>query len=244
MKEITHMHTTTTTLRLTCPCCARTLRAPAMDHATQVIKRTCACGNQWQITITPLRNDEATRMDRLAWLPLGRVATSRAERRHAARMARKAQTTSTHDIATCTDQHCALCVDPPTECADCERSYGPGTDCRCHDEAHDDNDEAQHLRDRASYHLSNTQHATEAECDDTDAALALLAFEPCTQCGQLAPVLPRPDDPDYHETVCSCTTVHLGQCDMCGVQLVPTDESGKRCAPCADALYEATGQAS
>ena len=75
--------------------------------------------------------------------------------------------------------------------------------------------------------------------------LPCLGHEPCAWCGEPAPVFARADLPQYRETVCSCTEGHtLGLCDVCGCQLVPADQSGKRCATCADEIYVATGQVS
>lgn len=64
-------------VRLRCPVCERALAsAPLMQHATLVVRRTCAtkgCRNRWSVRLRPFARGAAYTATEATWTPLGRV---------------------------------------------------------------------------------------------------------------------------------------------------------------------------
>lgn len=56
-----------------CPSCGAKLRpVEAMDHATQVVRRLCTCGERWQLKVECVSQSEGVRLDKAEFTFLGR----------------------------------------------------------------------------------------------------------------------------------------------------------------------------
>lgn len=66
-------------LKFKCPSCGgKFAPVPAMDVATQVVKRTCpACGERWQLTVRAIQVKDSQRMDAATLTFLGRKFVAR-----------------------------------------------------------------------------------------------------------------------------------------------------------------------
>jgi len=61
-------------LQFKCPTCSRKLRGvPLMQNATQVVQRTCRCGERWRLIVRVLKNVEGFRIDAAHFTFLGKA---------------------------------------------------------------------------------------------------------------------------------------------------------------------------
>jgi hypothetical protein len=65
-------------LRFKCSCGKQLGYVAAMDHATQVVNRTCRrCGKRWQVMVEPLRIQDGMRIDKATLLQIPRMSVVR-----------------------------------------------------------------------------------------------------------------------------------------------------------------------